>query len=193
MVLNEKTVAVDTDFINHIADTRMNIDDIIENIKKLLEHFDVVAVIHPLVYQHEIDTSNTRLAKMFSEEVVHILELSDIFTGDPGERQYYIYLVREFYNSLRGESLSFSDDQIFTSWIRMRSLGEIHSVSMCLICGTGVFLSDDGDSKKLKTIVQQRQLGEIYVYNREEMKDEYRNTGGSSVSRKVLHKLTHEA
>lgn len=192
MELNEKTVAVDTDFINHIADTKMDIEDIITNVKKMLDAFTMIAVVHPLVYENEIDKSNVRLNKMFDQKVVEILKLSDIFTGDATEIQYYTFLVKEFYFSLLGEQLPFSDNEVLTKWIKMRSLGEIHSVSMCLLCGTSVFLSDDKGSKELKRIVEQKNLGEIQVYNRIELREIYINKGDSGISRTNLRKLTHE-
>ena len=58
---------------------------------------------------------------------------------------------------------------MFTYWIAGKSLGEIHPVSMRLICGCGIFLSDDDDSKYLKRIVDEDMLGSIEVYDRKEI------------------------
>ena len=47
----------------------------------------------------------------------------------------------------------------------------VHSVAMCLICGFGLLLSDDRGSKALKQIVEQQSLGQIDIYNRQEVFD----------------------
>jgi hypothetical protein len=51
----------------------------------------------------------------------------------------------------------------------MSSLGEVHSVALCVIRGCSIFLSDDGDSKQLKRIVEKYYLGNLNVYNRKEL------------------------
>ncbi len=191
MKVNDKTVAVDNDFISHISDTSMNIDDIIKNTREIFMHFDMVAIIHPLVYKYEVPIGNQRFNKIFDAQVIQIIEFKDVFPENSEEKLYYIYLVKELFGSLSGEQMPFSDDEILCSWIRGKSLGEIHSLSMCLICDSSLFLSDDNDSKKLKKIIEQKNLGKINVYNRKELMETYRSSGGNSVSRTDLRRLAH--
>lgn len=97
----------------------------------------------------------------------------DIFQGDEGKKAYYMFLVPELYNALMGRRFP-EDKDVFTFWIRQNSLGEIHSVSMCLVSECAIFLSDDGDSKALKNIVNQRAMGAIEVFNRNEIVKQYK-------------------
>ena len=93
-----------------------------------------------------------------------------------------MFLVPELYNTLMGRRFP-EDKDVFTFWIRQNSLGEIHSVSMCLVSECAIFLSDDGDSKALKNIVNQRAMGAIEVFNRNEIVKQYKKY------KKVVQKL----
>ena len=126
------------------------------------------ALMHPLVYEHEI------LAKDFVDALVEnksmqIISLDETLICDEGRRRYYEYLVPELYKRLTGKAWPAKD--IFAFWAPRHSLGEVHSVAMCIVCGFGLFLSDDKDSKTLQQIVTDITGGQtrIEVYNRAEI------------------------
>lgn len=191
MQINENCVAVDNDFINHIAESKLKIEVIIQDLKALFAHFGLIAVIHPLVYKNEVPDNNVKLNQIFQENVIEKIDFDDIFDGDDEKKIYYIYVIRELYSALTGESLGFSDDEIFTKWIRERSLGELHSITMCLVCGSKMFLSDDKDSKSLQKYANQKFIDKITVYNRKEIFEEYIKTGGTDIKRADRVRLAH--
>ena len=94
----------------------------------------------------------------------------DIFQSNTARETCYRFLVPELHRRLTGAALLNGVD-VVTYWKRQSSLGEVHSVAMCLVCGFGLFLSDDRDSKALKQIVEQQSLGQIDIYNRQEVLD----------------------
>lgn len=191
MEINEKTVAIDTDFINHIVETKSTIEEIENILKELFSYLQMNPIIHPLVYENEIDIKNKKIKHLFDNNIIVKVEFSEFINEEAG-KIYYIYLVREFFNVLLGESLEFTDEEIFSKWIRKKSLGEIHSISMCIMCNSNIFLSDDNDSKQLKNYIEQKGIGKITVYNRSELMEEYKSAGGTAIPRTQRRHLTHE-
>ena len=133
---------------------------------------DLCAVIHPLVqHDKELNPKNEIISKLFSEAVIRILSFDqDIFQSHTARETYYRFLVSELHRRLTGTGLINGVDVVMY-WKCQSSLGEVHSVAMCLVCGFGLFLSDDRDSKALKQIVEQQSLGQIDIYNRQEVLD----------------------
>ena len=72
----------------------------------------------------------------------------------------------------------------------MCSLGEIHSLSTCLLCGCGLFLSDDDDSQKIKYIIKQNFGVDIAVHNRQAVVDLLRENG-TTLSRHERKSFAH--
>ena len=169
MTIDIHSAAVDADFISHVTEIERPIAGIAALLAAVLAGADLNALIHPLVYAHEILRDDERVQQLFSSGIIGQLSFSDIFLGDPARESYYKYLIPELYGILHADEPFPKDVDILTYWKRRMSLGEIHSVAMCLICGCGIFLSDDGDSKVLARTVRQRTLGEIKVYSREEI------------------------
>ncbi len=192
MHLNKNTVLVDTDFIINIIETKLEVDVIIKNLNELFAHLEVSAVIHPLVHEKEIPQNNQKLNRIFDEGSIKIMTFDDIFNGDKDKKAYYIYIFKELYNSLWGTPIQLQDDEVFTKWMSSKSLGEIHSITTCVICEAKVFLSDDGDSKHLRDHIKNNLMVEITVYDRKELFDEYLKTGGTQIPRKERQKMAHE-
>lgn len=166
------TAAVDADFVFHVAEIERPPKQVAEILKQILESLELHAVVHPLVYDKELAIKSGTVSMLFSENAIRSLSFEqDIFQSDPGRETYYRFLVPELYQRLMGTSLPNNAD-VVTYWKRQSSLGEVHSVAMCLICGFGLFLSDDRDSKALKRIVEQQSLGQINIYNRQEVLDQ---------------------
>lgn len=191
MIIDSRSAAVDNDFINHIADTKMDEDRILNLLRIILSELKLSAIIHPLVYKYEVLKENKCIARMFQENIIEIPTFEDIFCGDPGRKAYYYFLVTELYNAIQGEPCPFAGDEILSKWKRMQSLGEVHSLSMCLICGCGLFLSDDNDSKRLASYIAARALGRVAVYNRKELIDKHIEDGETSIPRGERKSLAH--
>lgn len=175
------TAAVDADFVIHIAQIKRPPVEAAEILSRVLTAMELCAVVHPLVYQNELDKENDVISNLFCEHVLKDLKFDDIFQGNRGKEAYYQYLVSELYRHLKGESFPLLKGQnVLTYWKHQASLGEIHSVAMCLICEFDLFLSDDRDSKALKQIVKQKMLREITIYNRQEVLEQCKAECGLS-------------
>ena len=169
MNITSNSAAIDADFLNHIVEIDRSAPEIAEILSKVLSGLGVVAIIHPLVLVREMILRRDRVDLLLSNDVINAPSFQDILQGDEAKTSYYEFLVRELYRKLTGNILETGSQDVFTYWIAGKSLGEVHSVSMCLICGCGIFLSDDNDSKYLKRIVDEDMLGSIEVYDRKEI------------------------
>ena len=172
------TAAVDADFIFRVAEIKRPPERVAEILDQILASLDLYAVVHPLVHDKELDLGNETISGLFSEDVIQILSFDrDIFQSNPAREAYYRFLVSELHRRLTGTALLNGVD-VVTYWKRQSSLGEVLSVAMCLLCGFGLFLSDDRDSKALKQIVEQQSLGQIDIYNRQEVLDQCNDACG---------------
>lgn len=184
------TAAVDADFVIHTAQIKREPVETAKILSRVLTAMGLCAVVHPLVYQNELDRENDVISNLFLENVLRNLEFDDIFQGNREKEAYYQYLVPELYHHLKGEVLPLpAGENVCTYWKRQASLGEIHSVAMCLICEFGLFLSDDRDSKALRQIVKQKMLMEITIYNRQEVLEQCKAECG--LSRKDQRAFAH--
>lgn len=191
MSLDQKSVLIDNDFICHIIETKMDIETISAKLKEAFTIIERYAFMHPLVFEKELPDAYKTLT-IFSDNIVTKTEFSDIHDDDSGKMQYYVYLVRELYFAITGIKLSFSNNEIFTRWERNKNLGEVHSMSTCLLCRSGLFLSDDNDSKRIQEYIHGKAMGKIDVLNRKEFFDLYKSCGGTKISRMDKRKLSHE-
>lgn len=193
MTLDAHTAVVDNDFINHLVESRLDDTRLIAVLNIVFSDLGLTAVVHPLVYDNEVMHNHVRTKLLFQNQTVQKAEFSDIFQGDANKQAYYIFLVTQLYRKLTGKVLPVSGNAVLSYWVRKNSLGEVHSISMCLICQSGIFLSDDGDSKELKKCVEQMALGKVDVYNRAEFFDKHMNEGINKIARTEKRSLTHTA
>lgn len=191
MQLDRYTAVVDNDFINHLIESRLTDDRLVEVLNIVFTEMNLSAVMHPLVYDKELLQDKVRIKRLFDESIVCKAEFSDIFQGDLGRRAYYIQLVTNLYFSLMGEALPVNGEDVLTYWVRKKSLGEVHSFAMCLLCGCGIFLSDDEDAKKLMNNLKRMTIGEVDVYSREEFINKHMVEGETKLNRKERQSLTH--
>lgn len=191
MLLDSKTAAVDNDFINHIVDSNIANDRLLVLLNSIFEDLGLSAVMHPLVYEKELLVNSPRIELLFQHKIIQKVEFSDIFLEDNDRKLYYFYLVEELFYALRNEHLPVNGEDILLYWERRKSLGEVHSVSMCLLSGCGVFLSDDADSKKLAQYLAQKTLGPLSVYNRKELIDKHMKADMTDIPRSERRSLTH--
>lgn len=183
--------AVDTDFINHLLESRTT-EDIGLYLVKVLTDLNLTAIMHPLVYQHELNKANEKINKLFADRVILKVEFANILP-DEEARDYYIYLVKELLFSILGDaSISeYTPDDIFNKWKYKSNYGEVHTISMCLIISCGIFLSDDDDSKYLKRVIEEKNLGQIIVYNREELLRKHTEEAETPIPRKERNRMSH--
>lgn len=146
MQIDTHTAVVDNDFVNHLAESHLVNERLVDVLKVIFSELGLTAVMHPLVYQKELLQDNVRIRLLFKNNVIEKAEFSYIFQDDSARKNYYIYLVKNLYRAFSGKELPVSGESVLSYWVRHASLGEIHSVSMCLVCGCGIFLSDDKDS-----------------------------------------------
>lgn len=170
--VNAHSAMVDTDFVNHVAAMNKAPSEVVRIFNDVMSGLGVNALMHPLVRKNEILSPNANLSELFSQKAIEVISLEDIFSKDEEKKGYYEYLVKELYSALHGVTLAPTTD-VFTYWKSGDSLGEIHSTSLCLLCGYGLFLSDDSDAKHLKSLIQMRALGNIQVYNRKDVIEAY--------------------
>lgn len=191
MQLNKHTAVIDNDFTDHLAGCHLSNERLIEVLKLVFTELGLSAVMHPLVYQYELLIDKDRIKLLFEHNIISKAEFSDMFLGNNGRKQYYIDLIEDLYELLTGNKPPISGENILTSWVRGKSLGEVHSVAMCLLCGCGIFLSDDGDSKQLKSILDKKTIGTIDVYSREDFINKHMSEGETKLNRKERKSLTH--
>lgn len=190
MQIDGSTAVVDNDFIIHLVESRLEDDVLLSSISHIFDDLGLTALIHPLVYEKELPQDNVRVKLMLHRSIIQRVQFSDIFQNDEQEAYYY-FLVQELYHARTGRDFPVSGKDIQVYWKRRDSLGEVHSISMCMVCGCGIFLSDDSDSKWLGSYVRNRAMGSIAVYNRTELVDKYLEVGGTPISRSVRKSLTH--
>lgn len=191
MMLDAKSAVVDNDFVNHLIESKLDNAKLIAVLNIVFSDLELTAVMHPLVYEKELLRDKDRVKLLFQEAVLYKAEFWDIFQNDAGKKLYYIFLVTQLYRALTGKTLPVCGEDVLTFWVRKNSLGEVHSVAMCLVCGSGIFLSDDSDSKVLKTHVDRMAIGKINVFNRNEFIQKHMLEGETKLSRMEKRSLTH--
>ena len=192
MQIDRTTAVVDNDFINHLADSKISENDLLSALACIFSELELVAVIHPLVFSKEVFIEKVRVKLLFDKNIIQKAGFSDIFSDDSEKELYYYYLVEELYYSLTGEKLPASGRQIQLYWKRGISLGEVHSLSMCLVCGCGLFLSDDHDAKRLRDYIKLKSIGSISVYDRTELINKHLKEGKTQLPRTTRKSLAHK-
>lgn len=187
MKIGSGTALVDNDFFEHLVEIKLRSDEIAEIVKKALKSLSISAGMHPLIYKQEfVDSQNRRY--FFDNNVISHFEFSDMFDPDSPEEMYYCWLIPELYRKFTGENLKADGKEVMTYWERGKSLGEVHSMTACLVCGCGMFLSDDHGSKQLKRIISRDYSAEITVYTRKEFTEALPS---GTISRKESRVLSH--
>ena len=193
MQLNEYTAIVDNDFTNHLVDCHLPDQTLVDDLNIILSELGLVAVMHPLVYENELLKGKPRVKLLFDQKVFSKAEFLDIFQDDAGRKAYYIQMVRNLYHTLMGEEFPVSGENVLTYWVRGQSLGEVHSFATCLLCGCGIFLSDDGDAKTLKRNLDRSLIDRVNVYSRQEFMDKFMAESEMKLGRKDRRALTHSS
>ena len=188
--IGEHSAAVDTDFISHVADMHFPIEKTASIFAKVMQELGYEAIIHPLVYEKEILLEKQKY--FIVKGIINLPTFEDLFSGDLEKKAYYTILFAELFKKLNGVELDLGKIDVFTYWKVKSSMGEAHTIAMCLVCGCGIFLSDDDDSKKLQLIVRNNALGSITVYNRDECISQLKERGETSLSKRERKAFTHK-
>lgn len=194
MIVNEAAVAIDTDFFNHLVETDRDIKEIANAFQLALDELQIWAVIHPLVYSRELEhTLTERKTFLFKKQIIKLASFEDIFQGDEDKKAYYIQLIPDLYYRFTGTQLA-PDFDVLASWKASASLGEVHSVAMCLLCNCGIFLSDDEDSKDLANLsyIKNQLAFDLKVLSRKEFFDTHALLGKTALPRSMRKSLSHQ-
>lgn len=189
-------VLVDNDFICHLSESKLQVEDICNAVIIAMDRLDKQASIHTLVKQHELDISaqaskNDLINSLISQKILTEVMFFDIFDTDNDKQAYYDLLVQDFYYAQNKEAMILNPGEtVLTYWKSQKSLGEIHSLATCIICDCGIFLSDDKDSKKLADYINRKYMGNITIYNRHEFFD--LKSISNELSRSIRRALSHK-
>lgn len=186
MIVDHTAAVFDTDFTNHICETKLEIEKIRGILYNLLQTMNLQGIMHPLVYEKEL-ILNTCSKDLFDQNIIAVPSFEDVFQQDEERKTYYCnFLVPQLYRQMNGKSLP-PDWDVLNSWGAKQNLGEIHSIAMCLVCGCGIFLSDDSDAKKIRNLIEEQMPDSIKVYNRTEIMNEFGKIAGiSRAERKAI-------
>ena len=185
MTTDEKIKAlIDTDFLSHIADIKKV--DPIQTFKHYCSAAQLDVCMHERVYEEEAKTFPTT-TPFFEHKAIEILRFIDALNED--ERTLYKMYVTHLYSSFKKEPYPCGGD-VFQGWQRKCSLGEVHSIAVCIMFAYSIFLSDDKDSKKIHTIAKENFKGKnSKVLNRKEAIDAI--TEFSNLTRSERRAISH--
>ena len=160
-----EVAAIDNDFLQHLLEIKYS-KDLAGLINRFFNALGVSVTMHPLVYKYEAKLAPGKQIrdKLFREKVISVTDLG-IFLGE--KKDYYFLMVKTLYKSFMGKEYPCSVNE--KNWVSGKSLGEVHTVVMCILLSYQCFLSDDKGSKKiLQNIVNDRLLHPITIYNRQD-------------------------
>ncbi len=157
---------IDNDFMLHLANIRGR-NDLEDLIQRFFKALGIEARIHELVYKNETKIVETSIVRgLFQHNIITEETINDICDSSE-KRNYYSMLVRQIYQDFMGRKLPCNN--VLEEWKLNASLGEVHTVALCVLRGWNCFLSDDNKaSKNLGAIVKSRTSATINVQNRED-------------------------
>lgn len=191
MIINSNCAAIDNDFINHLAEAKISDEDLVELLNIIFKDLKLTVIIHPLLYKNEVMKEYQRVKLLFDKGIINQITLSDIFEDDPEKKKYYFHLIAEFFGYLNDQDLPVTGEDILSYWMKDKSLGEIHSLAMCLITTCGLFLSDDEDAQKLRKYIYRHLCKKVRVYDRSLLIDEHLKKGENQIGRTQHRSLAH--
>lgn len=156
-------VAIDTDFLNHLAETNGEQGHICALIMEFFQSLNVVPQMHELLWQYEVEQTNPVICQLIENQTIQIRPIVQTLKNDPTKKRYYDMLVRSIYRELYGEEYPCD---VFNEWRHKKSLGEIHSVVMCMFLNYMCLLSDDKGAKDLKIVIQKKVNYSISICSR---------------------------
>ena len=185
-----RPVAIDTDFLLHLAETQGEKEKICGLIRAFFQGLEVEPEYHELLFRHELPRENPVVLKLFQERALTIRALADIVTNrHAAGGRYYERVVKELYHEMTGEDYPCD---VFEGWVRKRSLGEVHCVAMCFFLGYDCLLSDDRDAGQLQRITDSKLSFPVRIYSRRACRDYLQEHGDKhSIPAGDLKRLCH--
>ncbi len=164
-----KEAAIDNDFVMHLAEINWTMKELNEKVGVFFSSMDICPIMHELVYTNEMQggadfKDKTKAMSFFQNNIINEKKMNS-FLETNAKKKYYEMVFKEIYRDLKG-NLPAGIKNIFVDWVAHSSLGETHTVAMCCVLECDIFLSDDGDSKQLATILENKKAFSINVYNR---------------------------
>lgn len=176
-MLDSSYALVDNDFLSHALETKFDGEKICSILRAIFDVLDKQPVVHPWLATYELLTDNDLVSKVISENIIELASWENIHDNQEEQKTYYAILFKELYKKVYGISLNAPD--IYTYSVKQQSLGELHNITTCMICGCNLILSDDSDSKRFKRIISQTAVCNFVVYNREDLVASIRGLEGA--------------
>lgn len=191
MIDGSNKAVIDTDFLLHILEIR-NIDPYCL-FCKVFQAVGQVPIMHTLVYRHEVPQQDAIVKKLIEEPVIDVIEF-DNFLETPDQKLYYEIVLDQLYANYTGQSIKKLITDVFSDWPRQNSLGEMHSLTMCLIIGCAMFCSDDNDSKRIIQCAGNSitDISKVLVFNRKDLGEKLRIEHGDKFNREEIRLLTRK-
>lgn len=169
--INERTALIDTDFLVHVSEIEWDYKTKVQTINGVFNELQINVAVHPLVYKNEILPCNKTIEGFFNDGLVSRPMFEDFFGSNDEQRDYYAFVVQELHSRITGSRDLLVGQDIFTFWKKKCSLGEVHSIALCITCGCGMFLSDDKDSKDIANKAHDYCPDTLKIYNRNDVMD----------------------
>ena len=157
--------AIDNDFLTHFAGTNGERDQVCALIQDFFQSLNVTPQMHELVWQREVRQDDPVIRQLIANQTVQIQTIVQKLQGNPQKARYYEMLVKSVYRELYGEEYPCD---VFTQWKYQQSLGEIHSIIMCMFLNYVCLLSDDKAARKLQWVMKSKAGRDIPIYSRED-------------------------
>lgn len=163
--------AIDNDFLCHLMETDLTKagyqqESLHDFISEFLRQISPEVVMHCVVYENELmyssnsQTLRTAAKQLFDEGVIRKYDWNEIFP-DAVREKYYEMVLEDLYESWKGEPFPVVNWK--QDWQRKSSLGETHTIAMCVMIGCRIFLSDDKGAAALAGILDQKLADGIQV------------------------------
>lgn len=143
---DDNRVLIDTDFLNHIMESKSTYEEGLSVFKTIFEELGVVPCTHRWVASNEMISSHLR--KLVSDGHVKIIEWTDIIHSK-GEEKLYESNFCGLYERKEHKTLELNNCPITEYRSAGSSLGEIHLSLAAKELGIPLICSDDGGTKKL--------------------------------------------
>lgn len=89
MQIDNSTAIVDNDFVNHLVDSKISDELLTSNLLYIFNSLKLNAVVHPLVYEHEVLLDKKRIQLLFQKTIIQQVAFDDVFECNSDAEAYY--------------------------------------------------------------------------------------------------------
>ena len=189
-MLDSNCALIDNDFLTHSIETKMDEKSKCVLLNSIFDVLNKNPMIHPWISNFEVMWDNQKINSVISKSKIQKATWDDIHGNQSAQIAYYKFLFKELFKKIHGTSFDTSD--IFTYCVRRQSLGELHNITACMICGCNMILSDDNDTKNFKRLIERTMICDFCVYTRSELVEKIKELDGAP-SRNELRAFAHKA